>query len=323
MRRELEGEIRDQLSPAWTDCWRALDRLGFLPVAEHVAIRWQTDKSEWTNHCDRVAEGRAFFRNIPTPLQAATRLKILEDCTENLQREMAWDDPLVMAAAVASGEALAGRVVTAEPERRTRNANGRAVRRPLITIEPALEFTRPAGTTLFLSTNPGVMLAVLSSDPSSNLIRAEVLKGANQSNTVGLLPNSGDEVVHGVLTESLSSTNGRRSSTSPGLTSRSSKTTRRRSPSEGSRGRRDGAGRDLGHRRRGQPVDPCRQPARCREVDTRARYRPPGTTARASPDRRPDQRPGRRHDPWLHRRPATRCATRACRTPPCHQLRTA
>jgi hypothetical protein len=195
VRRELEGEIRDQLSPAWTDCWRALDRLGFLPAAEHVAIRWQTDKSEWTNHCDRVAEGRAFFRNIPTPLQAATGLKILEDCTENLQREMAWDDPLVMAAAVASGEALAGRVVTAEPERRTRNANGRAVRRPLITIEPALEFTRPAGTTLFLSTNPGVMLAVLSSDPSSNLIRAEVLKGANQSNTVGLLPNSGDEVV--------------------------------------------------------------------------------------------------------------------------------
>ena len=39
------------------------------------------------------------------------------------------------------------------------------------------------------------MLAVLSSDPGSNLIRAEVLKGANQSNTVGLLPNSGDEVV--------------------------------------------------------------------------------------------------------------------------------
>jgi hypothetical protein len=195
VRRELESEIREQLAPAWADCWRALDRLGFLPAADHVTSRWQTDKSEWTNHCDRVAEGRAYFRNIPTPLQAATRLKILEDRTENLQREMAWDDPLVMAAAVASGEALAGRVVTAEPERRTRNANERAVRRPLITIEPALEFTRPAGTTLFLSTNPGVMLAVLSSDPSSSLIRAEVLKGANQRNTIGLLPNSGDEVV--------------------------------------------------------------------------------------------------------------------------------
>ena len=71
---------------------------------------------------------------------------------------MAWDDPLVMAAVVASGEALAGRVVAADPERRTRNANGKTVRRPMITIEPALEFARPAGTTLFLSTSPGVKL---------------------------------------------------------------------------------------------------------------------------------------------------------------------
>ena len=107
---------------------------------------------------------------------------------------MAWDDPLVMAAVVASGEALAGRVVAADPDRRTRNANGNTVRRPLITIEPALEFARPAGTTLFLSTSPGVKLEVLPSD-ASGLIRAEVLKGANQNTTIGLLPNLGDEVV--------------------------------------------------------------------------------------------------------------------------------
>ena len=107
---------------------------------------------------------------------------------------MAWDDPLVMAAVVASGEALAGRVVAANPECRTRNTNGRTVRRPLITIEPAIEFARPAGTTLFLSTNPRVKLEVLPSD-ASGLIRAEVLKGANQSTTIGFLPNLGDEVV--------------------------------------------------------------------------------------------------------------------------------
>lgn len=194
VRRELEGEIREQLAPAWADCWRALDCLGSLSAADHVLGRWQSDRRSWTYHCDRVAGGRAFFRNIPTPVQDATRLRILEARTEDLQREMAWDDPLVMAAAVASGEALAGRVVAADPERRTRNANGRTVRRPLITIEPALEFARPAGTTLFLSTNPGVGLEVLPSD-ASGLIRAEVFKGANQSTTIGLLPNLGDEVV--------------------------------------------------------------------------------------------------------------------------------
>jgi hypothetical protein len=39
-----------------------------------------------------------------------------------------------------------------------------------------------------------VKLEVLPSD-GSGLIRAEVLKGANQTATIGLLPNLGDEVV--------------------------------------------------------------------------------------------------------------------------------
>ncbi len=194
VRRELVGEIREQLTPAWADCWRALHRLDSLPAADHVTSRWHSDRRSWTGHCDRVAEGRAYFRNIPTPIQDAAQLRILEARTEELQREMAWDDPLVMAAVVASGEALAGRVVRADTQRRIQNANGRMVRRPMITIEPVLEFARPAGTALFLSTSPGVKLEVLPSD-GSGLIRAEVLKGANQTATIGLLPNLGDEVV--------------------------------------------------------------------------------------------------------------------------------
>ncbi len=194
VRRELEGEVREQLAPAWEGCWRALDRLASLPAADHVASRWRSDLRSWTKHCDRITEGRAYFRNIPTPVQDATRLRRLEDHTENLQREMAWDDPLVMAAVVASGEALAGRVVAADPERRIQGANGRRTRRPLITIEPTLEFSRPTGTTLFLSTHPEVRLGVLSSD-ANGLIRAEVQKGANQNNTLGRLPRVGDELV--------------------------------------------------------------------------------------------------------------------------------
>lgn len=194
VRRDLDGEIREQLTRAWADCWRALDCLNTLPAANHVASRWQSDRNDWTSHCDRIADGRAYFRNIPTPIQSASRLKILEDRTENLQREMAWDDPLVMAALVANGEALAGRVVATDSGRRTQNANGTMVRRPLIIVEPAVEFTRPAGTTLFLSTRPRVKLKVLPSD-ASGLIRAEVVKGANQSTTIGFLPNLGDELV--------------------------------------------------------------------------------------------------------------------------------
>ena len=106
---------------------------------------------------------------------------------------MAWDDPLVMAAVIASGEALAGRVVAVYPQRRTRNANGTTVRRPMITIEPAIEFARPVGTSLFLSTSPGIKLEVLPAE-GSGLI-AEVLGGANPNTTIGLLPNLGDDIV--------------------------------------------------------------------------------------------------------------------------------
>lgn len=194
VRRELDGEIREQLGPAWNQCWQALDLLNPLPAANHVNSRWQSDRFNWTNHCERMADDRAYFRNIPTPIQDANRLRFVESRTEELQKEMAWDDPLVMATIVASGEALAGRVVTTDRERRTRNSNGRLVRRPLIAIEPALEFARPAGTTLFLSSNPGVRLGLLPSD-ANGLVRAEVLKGANQSTTVSLLPDPGDEVV--------------------------------------------------------------------------------------------------------------------------------
>lgn len=194
VRRELEGEIREQLAPAWADCWRTLGCLDSLPAADRVAERWESDRRDWTYHLDRIAEGRAYFRNIPTPTQNASRLAFLEARTDELQREMAWDDPLVMAAAVASGEALAGHVVAVDLERRTTNANNRMVRRPLITIEPDIEFGRPAGTTLFLSTNPGVKLEVLPLDTDGR-IRAEVLKGANQNPTIGRLPDLGDDVI--------------------------------------------------------------------------------------------------------------------------------
>ncbi len=194
IRRELETEIREQLKPAWSNCWRALDKVASLPAAHHVTTRWQSDCRSWTNHCDRIAEGRAYFRNIPTPVQDATQLRILEVRTNRLQGEMAWDDPLVMAAAVASGEALAGRVVAVDSVRRTQNAIGRMVRRPMISVEPAIDFDRPTGTTLFLSTHPGVKLEVLPPD-SSGLIRAEVVQGANRAPTIGRLPKTDEDVV--------------------------------------------------------------------------------------------------------------------------------
>jgi hypothetical protein len=193
-RNEIEDELRAQLRPAWNDCWRALDLLNTLPAADHVARRWALDRVSWTGHSTRIAEDRAHFRNIPTPIQAARRLQLLEDRTSDLERQMAWDDPLVMAGAIASGEALTGRVAVVDPDRRSPNAAGKNVLRPLITIEPSFPFARPAGTTLYLATHPNVTLELLPADAQGR-IPAMVIAGANMKTTIGRLPNPGDNVV--------------------------------------------------------------------------------------------------------------------------------
>jgi hypothetical protein len=194
VRQRLEDEVREQLTPAWTDCWRGLRLLSSLPAAAHVAARWATDLRDWTAHSDRMANGQAFFRNIPTPPQAAMQLKMLEERTEQLHHEMAWDDPLVMATFVASGEALAGRVIAVDPVRRSPSASGRRQLRPLITLAPRVDFVRPAGTKLHLSTFPEVSLEVLPSKPDGS-VPVEVTGGANTARTIARLPAVGDEVV--------------------------------------------------------------------------------------------------------------------------------
>jgi hypothetical protein len=195
IRRELERELREQLAPAWSDCWRSLRLLSTLPEADHAARRWNEDRRAWSVHCDRMAEDRAYFRNIPTPTQSADRLEILERKTDELMREMALDDPLVMAAVIAGGEGLCGSVVETEPERRRANPiGGRTLRRPLIAIEPSLEFSRPAETRLFLASDPRVAVELLPSDPGGP-IRAEVIAGANMPATITRLPAVGGDVV--------------------------------------------------------------------------------------------------------------------------------
>ena len=145
-------------------------------------------------HCDRMADRRAYFRNTPTPTLSAMQLKMLEERTEQLQHEMARDDSLVMANFVASGEALAGRVISVDAERRAPSASGRQQRRPLITLEPRIDFTRPAGTKLHLSTHPEVALEVLPGGTNVSIL-VEVTAGANTNLTIGRLPSVGDEVV--------------------------------------------------------------------------------------------------------------------------------
>lgn len=192
VRGEIDTQIREQLNHTWEDCWHAHRLLAALPEGNTVACRWQRDRKDWTRHRATVEAGTARFRNVPTPVQTARTLRFLEDATTDLKTDMALDDPLVMAAYVVSGEALSARVMNIDTDRMIPGPK-RPVCRPLMTLEPLMQFMRPAGTVLFLTSAPEVELEVLSA--TQDVVHVQVNRGALTRRTFDRLPNPGDNVL--------------------------------------------------------------------------------------------------------------------------------
>src|SRR5205823_5836932 len=102
---ELVEGITGALTSAWDHTWQALDLVRALPEAASVTDRWKDDRDGWTFHARRVEDATAHFRRIPTPLGAARLLAKAEDAAADLDRQMALDDPFVMASVLARGDA--------------------------------------------------------------------------------------------------------------------------------------------------------------------------------------------------------------------------
>ncbi|WP_018790556.1 hypothetical protein [Salinispora arenicola] len=190
----MTGTIHDALRPSWDACWQALDLLHSLPPADRARDRWTQDVYQWSRHAERVRSGQAYFRKRPKQLQVFRYLTRLERLTADLSREMALDDPLIMAGHVAAGEALSGEVVTLD-------LSGR---RPSLQVRPHLPFPRPVGTDLFWhlprSTSPSgpawpiVRLTTIGVTPEG-LITLDVTAGAVRRDRHDRLPQPGQQVV--------------------------------------------------------------------------------------------------------------------------------
>jgi hypothetical protein len=131
--------ISDALRPAWDACWQALDLLRSLPTADRTRDRWSEDSYQWTRHAERVRSNQAYFRKRPKQLQVFRYLTRLERLTAGLNREMALDDPLIMAGYVAAGDAMSGEVVAVDV----------SARQPTVQVRLHLPFLRPIGTELY------------------------------------------------------------------------------------------------------------------------------------------------------------------------------
>jgi hypothetical protein len=188
--RSLKAVAQQALAQSWQDTWRAFDLVTLLPAGEHTTQRWESDRWSWTRHRERVAGGTAAFAARLSDVPAFRFLHELETRTVALERQMALDDPLVMARYVAEGQACAGVVVKRDPEHVQVSPAGRTVLRPLLWVRPATPFNRPAGTQLWLG-----KLGVTVRSADGDAIELMVTSGAVTRPKLSLLPETEASVV--------------------------------------------------------------------------------------------------------------------------------
>jgi hypothetical protein len=191
----VRAVVAAQLAPAWVQTWQALDlvRTALPEIGAHVAERWERDRWSFTRHRERIAEGTAAITARLSGVPAYRFLHELETRTVALERQMALDDPLIMAGYLISGDALAGTVSKVDREHTLASPTGRELLRPRIWVACDGDFGKPVGTQLWLAADPRVMVTVAAVEPGG--VELVVQKGAVQRTALGRLPQIGDEVV--------------------------------------------------------------------------------------------------------------------------------
>jgi hypothetical protein len=159
----LERELRLALEPTWQLVWQSIDLLRALPAGGHVAERWKSDRRSFTGYARYLHGGGFPQAKRDAAVDAARRLARLESEQGQLDAQTAFDDPLVMAEHVMTGQAFEGVVVHAEPGRLDESGK-RAKLRPWIILETTDEVTAEPGTELRSPARPDQRAAVIEVD---------------------------------------------------------------------------------------------------------------------------------------------------------------
>jgi len=203
----VTAAVSGPLASAWATTWAAVGvlRVELPEIGAHVAERWERDRWSYTRLRERIAEDTASALTELPAARASTPwhrlsgvpayrfLHELETRTVALERQMALDDPLVMAGYLISGDAVSGTVSKVDREHTLASPTGRELLRPRIWLALDADFGRPLGTQLWLAADPRVMVTVAAIEPGG--VELLVQKGAVQRNALGRLPQVGEEVV--------------------------------------------------------------------------------------------------------------------------------
>jgi len=195
--------LRTQLEPTWTLMWRAVDLLRALPEGGHVPGRWAADCAAFGSYLDYLRGGGPPQAKRDGAVSAARRLANLERAQERLAVERAYDDSLIMAEYRMTGEAFAGTVVAAEPDRI--DATGkRRVLRPRVTVETSdMVLARP-GAVLTSPARPGQeakVIEVLDDAPSQVVLELKGGMGRSLTPEPGSVPAVGERVCYATFSD--------------------------------------------------------------------------------------------------------------------------
>jgi hypothetical protein len=204
-RASLTEALAGQLALTWKLMWQAVSLLRAMPPAGHVPARWDADKDAFTSYAAYLDEGGFPQPRRDSAVTAARRLNRLERTAARLGAQLAFDDPLIMAEYRLAGEAFAGTVATAEPDRIDDTGSRRKLR-PRITVRTADPVLLDPGATVTDQSRPtqkARVLAVPGPEDQPGEVVLELVSGMGRSLTAtpGSVPEIGERVCYSTLTD--------------------------------------------------------------------------------------------------------------------------
>jgi hypothetical protein len=194
----LADAMMTQLMPTWKLIWRGVELLRALPPGNHVAGRWNSDKDAYDRYISYLRDGGLPQPRRDSAVAAARRLARLEQVQAEYAAQRALDDPLVMAEYRMTGEAFAGTVVAAEPDR-IDSTGRRRVLRPHITVETSDFIQVEPRAWLTSPDRPGqdaCVISVSSGDRSTVVLELKGGMGRALTPEPGSVPQVGDAVCY-------------------------------------------------------------------------------------------------------------------------------
>jgi hypothetical protein len=199
-RTALAGALNAQLEPTWTLMWRAVDLLRALPAGAHVAGRWASDQEAFARYATYLREDGRPQPRRDSAVSAARRLASLEKIQAEYAAQRAYDDPLVMAEYRMTGEAFAGPVVAAEPDR-VDDTGRRRVLRPRITITTDDAFQIERSVVLTSPARPRQEARVVTFAPGRIVLELKGGMGRSLTPEPGSVPEPGEWVTYATFSD--------------------------------------------------------------------------------------------------------------------------